>query len=336
MNSSIVSDQLPQQLVQNQTTPTPAPNELKSKKKNVVLITSIIAVLLIGIIAVILLIIMQSNKEVGEENVRSYCKRHNIEIMAESGVVGCISSDTHTQIVFMPSTNDLVPKDVELYGVEELEDNNEYKKYFAHIKTDNFDHYCYVIYGRKSYLSVTMADEESARQALIEIGYPDRNWASDQDKQILFGYSTKTQDYDTARRNDISRVDVAMIQYQTNNNGSSPAVSDTWVGTATFNCAGNTASACRFIQYYMNSATGTDKNNFSDPDGTFYNLSIQTASDWEDSEKKDIILSDDMDHTIYIVNSAKCAGTQAQKVAARRFAIFYRLGGGEIYCRDDQ
>ena len=333
MGNDIMSDpaplqpQVPQQSVQNQTTPTPVPSELKPKKKNIVLITSIIAVLLVGIIAVILLIIMQPNREVGEENVRSYCERHNIGIIAKSGAVSCISSDA--QIVFTPSTNDLMPYDIVSYGASELEDNDEYKKYFIYIETDGSERYSYVIYDRKGYLSVVMADEESARQALIEMGYPDRNWASDQDMRTPFGY-------DIARRNDMSRVDVAMIQYQTNNRGSSPAVSDTWVGTATFNCIGSTATACRFVQYYMNSATGTDKNNFSDPDGTFYNLNIQTASDWEDSEKKDIILSDEMDHTIYIVNSAKCAGTQAQKVAARHFAIFYRLGNGEIYCQDDQ
>lgn len=144
---------------------------------------------------------------------------------------------------------------------------------------------------------------------------------------------------DTARRNDLSRVDTSLIQYQTNNqntgNGDLPEASATWTGTANLS-TGCTSSACRFVQRYMNSGTDSGTNTFTDPDGTFYNLNIQSASSWAANESKNIAPSANMDHTIYIVTSAKCNGEQAQKDTARHFAILYRLEGAGVYCIDDQ
>ena len=150
---------------------------------------------------------------------------------------------------------------------------------------------------------------------------------------------------DTARRNDMSRVDTSLIQYQTNNqntgNGDLPAAEKwEWGGangegdTFPTNCSSNTA--CSFLQRYMNSGTDSTTNTFKDADGTYYNLDIQSASSWGNNESRDIAPAGDMNYTIYIVTSARCNGEKAQRDASRHFAVLYRLEGAGIYCIDDQ
>lgn len=142
---------------------------------------------------------------------------------------------------------------------------------------------------------------------------------------------------DTARRNDMSRVDTSLIQYQTNNqdtgNGDLPTTATwKWGGTngtgETFpdNCKNN--NACRFLQRYMNSGTDSTSNTFKDPDGTYYNLDIGSGA-WS----TDVPV---MDYTIYIRTGAKCSGETAVADSPRHFAILYRLEGAGIYCIDDQ
>ncbi len=141
---------------------------------------------------------------------------------------------------------------------------------------------------------------------------------------------------DTARRNDMSRVDTSLIQYQTNNQntgyGDLPGESS-WEalqnGTFPANC--NEVEACRFIQRYMNSGTDTDTNTntFKDPDGTYYNIDIAPASEA-------IPALTNMDYTVYIRTGAQCSGETAVESAARHFAILYRLEGAGIYCIDDK
>ena len=145
---------------------------------------------------------------------------------------------------------------------------------------------------------------------------------------------------DTARRNDMSRVDTSLIQYQTNNqdtgNGDLPeagsweAPSDGSLkdGEDAEDCGDNTA--CRFVQRYMNSGTDSDKNTFKDPDGTYYNVEIGAGAWAEDIP--------DMDYTIYIRTNAQCKGETAESTgdAKRHFAVLYRLEGAGIYCIDDQ
>ena len=156
---------------------------------------------------------------------------------------------------------------------------------------------------------------------------------------------------DTARRNDMSRVDTSLIQYQTNNqntgNGDLPQGPSFWAackdGTFTAGCetasekaSSNPDVAMRFVQRYMNSGTDSATNTFKDPDGTFYNLDIQSASGWTNGESKDIAPSGNMDYTVYVVTSASCNGEQAKKDAPRHFVVLYRLEGAGIYCIDDQ
>lgn len=137
---------------------------------------------------------------------------------------------------------------------------------------------------------------------------------------------------DTARRNDMSRVDTSLIQYQTNNqntgNGDLPGESR-WGALQDGTFPENCNEACRFIQRYMNSGTDTNTNTFKDPDGTYYNIDIAPASEA-------IPALTDMDYTVYIRTGAQCSGETAVASAARHFAILYRLEGAGIYCIDDQ
>ncbi len=145
---------------------------------------------------------------------------------------------------------------------------------------------------------------------------------------------------DTARRNDMSRVDTSLIQYQTNNqntgNGDLPG-SGSWTGSSVFpSTSSGCNTACKFAQRYMNSGVDSTTNDFKDPDGQYYNINIQSASGWSNNEVKDIAPAKNMDHTVYIVTSAKCKGEQAQKDLPNHFAVLYRLEGAGIYCIDDQ
>lgn len=147
---------------------------------------------------------------------------------------------------------------------------------------------------------------------------------------------------DTARRNDLSRVDTSLVQYQTNNqgtgNGNLPS-GGKWTATETFpeECKSN--PACSFIRNYMNSGTSDNvtTNTFVDPDGTFYSMEIMSADilgteDWNYQNKKGAA----MDHTVYVFPAAKCNGESVTKDTARHFAIVYRLEGAGTYCIDDQ
>ena len=158
---------------------------------------------------------------------------------------------------------------------------------------------------------------------------------------------------DTQRRNDLSRVDTSLVQYQTNNQGTNngsnlpvpgdfPARSDTGftnavtpgnnppstaVSVANGQC---TSSACRFVRDYMNSGvSGTQTvNTFQDPDGIYYGMEIgEGAYTYTDQQ---------MDHIIHVRTGARCEGETAVDDSARHFAVIYRLEGAGTYCIDDQ
>lgn len=148
---------------------------------------------------------------------------------------------------------------------------------------------------------------------------------------------------DTARRNDLARVDTSLVQYQTNNQGTNngsnlPTDSAAWgpnIGTFTDGCSGNNESACRFVRNYMNSGVSdtNQENTFQDPDGTFYGMDIQrlggTATEY-------VYDGNEMDHIVHVLVSARCEGERAVEDTARHFAIVYRLEGAGTYCIDDQ
>ena len=153
---------------------------------------------------------------------------------------------------------------------------------------------------------------------------------------------------DTARRNDLARVDTSLVQYQTNNQGTNNGsnlptdsavyeagenfVGDFACGDRTAAASNNNIMSCIFVRDYMNSGTaGTDKKNeFQDPAGSFYKLDIGTGG-YEYSGTA-------MDYTVHIRTGAKCDGEVAVATPnePRHFAIIYRLEGAGTYCIDDQ
>ena len=153
---------------------------------------------------------------------------------------------------------------------------------------------------------------------------------------------------DTARRNDIARVDTSLTQYQTNHQNSPttlPTGSHSWTPTAdeqkngTITCNA-TNEACKFVRDYMNSGTSgkegqAKKNEFKDPDGTFYSMQI-------DEQGKDVFEYTnnskpyEMNHTVYIRTGAKCDDDKAVQDTSRHYAVLYRLEGSGVYCIDDQ
>lgn len=156
---------------------------------------------------------------------------------------------------------------------------------------------------------------------------------------------------DTARRNDLARVDTSLVQYQTNNQGTNggsnlPYDSKAYEAGVDFsgdrackarptdNAGTSDAMACIFIRDYMNSGTaGTNKTNeFQDPAGTYYKMDIKKLGDKETYS----YAGTDMDYTVHILTSARCNGETAVADTARHFAIIYRLEGAGTYCIDDQ
>lgn len=151
---------------------------------------------------------------------------------------------------------------------------------------------------------------------------------------------------DTARRNDLARVDTSLVQYQTNNQGTNngsnlPTNSTVYMGGVNFDgelACGNRESAtssnntmsCIFLRDYMNSGTsGTNKKNeFQDPAGTYYGIEIGNGA-YE-------YPGTDMDYVVHIRTGARCDGEVAVADTARHFAIIYRLEGAGTYCIDDQ
>lgn len=161
---------------------------------------------------------------------------------------------------------------------------------------------------------------------------------------------------DTQRRNDLSRVDTSMVQYQTNNQGTNKGsnlpeqgeFNATTENSFSANCKSN--SACTFIRNYMNSGTSDNisTNTFQDPDGTYYGMYIlphdksgltDTGGTWSyevNGTNGNTDKSSAMDHIIYVFTGAKCDGETVTGDSQRHFAILYRLEGAGTYCIDDQ
>ena len=172
---------------------------------------------------------------------------------------------------------------------------------------------------------------------------------------------------DTSRRNDMSRVDTSLVQYQTNNSSRSNNLPDTgtgiskWTGTADFKDSNNCASsniACQFARDYMNSGSSEveKKNEFEDPEGVPYSILITAnwalvddapaAATFNDNSKLSVHGSNGgytiggnspfSEHVVYIIPGGRCDGEDVVKSEKRHFAVLYRLEGAGTYCIDDQ
>jgi prepilin-type N-terminal cleavage/methylation domain-containing protein len=179
---------------------------------------------------------------------------------------------------------------------------------------------------------------------------------------------------DTQRRNDMSRVDTSLVQWQTNHSTDSnnlPQGPSYYKGSDyidkssesdNVNCGTGASAnvACVFVRDYMNSGSSDvgKKNEFRDPDGDAYAVFItenwnvstsgitQTPSGTDgksklvDSEVSGgyTIGGEDAfsQRIVYIVPGGKCSGSSVVKSERRHFAILYRLEGAGTYCIDDQ
>lgn len=139
---------------------------------------------------------------------------------------------------------------------------------------------------------------------------------------------------DTSRRNDMSRVDTSLVQYQTNHSNLSVNLPD--VGTTavswtapkdnTFGTSGcSTNIACQFIRDYMNTGSSENdgkKNNFEDPDGTPYSIVI--TPNWDLHDPTGVTYTPE-------AGGANAAKSQLSGEPANGFTIANVEGGGEAY-----
>lgn len=165
---------------------------------------------------------------------------------------------------------------------------------------------------------------------------------------------------DTARRNDMSRVDTSLVQYQTNNQSASTQYPGAGVFNGKTDALTCTTSACKFVREYMNSGSGNaTENEFKDPAGTAYSVVItenynkapatglSTTSLSQGSKSKLVqenggyTITGDAgafdEYVVYIVPGSECDGPVAKKaLSENHFSVLYRLEGAGVYCIDDQ
>ena len=178
---------------------------------------------------------------------------------------------------------------------------------------------------------------------------------------------------DSARRNDMSRVDTSLVQFQTNNStlpnnlpdvGDQPDVFKGYkYDTLPAENGGECQVACQFVRDYMNSGASENEkqNEFEDPEGVPYSMLI--TPNWaldaeaiskvqeqnvDDSDATSDLTGDDTTgytitgnnpfsvHMVYVVPGGRCYGEYVRKSQKRHFAVLYRLEGAGTYCIDDQ
>lgn len=173
---------------------------------------------------------------------------------------------------------------------------------------------------------------------------------------------------DTQRRNDMGRVQTALLQYQTNH---STTADNLPVGAAggtkfdgttdgTFPTGASCTIACAFVRDYMNSASKNNNiNEFRDPDGKDYKVVITpnftsttpTAMQSISYNPQSKLAASSADATngvtiggespfsqyvVYIIPGGRCVDDYVVKSEKRHFAVLYRLEGSGTYCIDSQ
>lgn len=142
---------------------------------------------------------------------------------------------------------------------------------------------------------------------------------------------------DSQRQRMVTNVSAKIMDYQNNNNGKLPnedsidavdgsAVSDisAWPCSKT-----DPKPAACFIRNYLNNVNATE-NEFQDPDGWYYGLTIETLEDAE------FLLGNDdyKDHMVYVLKRAKCDGEKAVRSNnSRDYAVVYKLEGSGTFCK---
>lgn len=136
----------------------------------------------------------------------------------------------------------------------------------------------------------------------------------------------------------MARLATAINQYQTNNNGKVPSAGAIAPVTgegggdpeAMPSCGTNCNDATRLVVTYLNSVNA-DSNEFMDPDGAAYGITIQALSNGDEMSPASF------DHIAYVYTNAECSGEKAVYSSNRRdYAIVYRMEGSGVYCKDSR
>lgn len=149
------------------------------------------------------------------------------------------------------------------------------------------------------------------------------------------------------RRQDMSRILSAFNDYQVNNGGRMPDLSELGSFIQKY-VAGNSDSYPVMVDplgangwklQASSSDTSCDEQ-FCDPDGTSYSLS-GPWSDWEFNDPDSSTYKDAQKyHTIRYARNSKCSDKEGEHVWLEKqnssISIMYILEGGSIYCGDNQ
>ena len=321
----------------------------------------IVAGCLIGVIAivvVVLVLVLSSGGGVSMDKVRGYCEKNGMTVdsgtneepkmeylvcQGDGGVASYIAFAVYEQPVMESERFEENYEFMKSVGVV-LEESDEYKKIYLGGSENGVS---YLVIGDKTYMTIIAKDNEVAKKVLTELGYPDRNWGTE-DELKATSAALQSSQRDTQRRNDMARVVTALTQYQANNRGQLPKGPSYWEGEAYLGCT-NGNVACGFVQSYLNETDDGTTNEFVDPLGEPYGMYI--TGNWVDDGSIDTGFEgvstglvaegegytvDGEDGVIYVVKGGRCDGSKAVKDnSSRNFALLYWLEGGEVYCVDN-
>lgn len=139
---------------------------------------------------------------------------------------------------------------------------------------------------------------------------------------------------DTQRRDDVARFMAQISQYQTNNRGNVPPISD--CSGMTLTAEDNTREMGRFLANYMKQEADSTVGEFQDP-RTGENYAIFCAPDVAvanvERSNDDLINT----RTITYMTNAKCDGEIfGMNEANRSIAVRIKLEGSGYFCEDNQ
>ena len=143
----------------------------------------------------------------------------------------------------------------------------------------------------------------------------------------------------TQREDDISRFLTAANDFQTNNNGKTPFLAS----------GGHGGVNEKFVPRYIDNECETDTNagtykkcgsEFTDPDGTIYQMQHYGVPEFGSESSKDIIGTvkwDSANHTVLEYTNSSCGdeGEALKGNGVRQYAMFYVLEGDSVTCNDN-
>ena len=146
---------------------------------------------------------------------------------------------------------------------------------------------------------------------------------------------------DSQRKQDVSKVSSAIMNYQSNNNGKLPTAGvaeppeengdeGAWPGGCGEKTSVTANSSCNLIRTYLNNVNATE-NEFKDPNGNSYGIKIFNGlANYENS------IPTTYDRTMYVITGVKCKNDGAGGVEAvnnkRDYAITFMTEGSGLYC----